>query len=75
MDIKQLLFSIDGRISRSTFWLCVYGKRWHDRDKSAWWILIGLIPFIGWIWVLVEVGFLKGTDGPNRFGEDPVPGA
>ena len=19
-------------------------KRWHDRDKSGWWVLIGLIP-------------------------------
>ncbi|MBC2594340.1 DUF805 domain-containing protein [Ruficoccus amylovorans] len=55
--------------------ICVYGKRWHDRDKSAWWILIGLIPLVGPIWVLVECGFLKGTEGPNRFGEDPLAGA
>ena len=43
-------------------------KRWHDRDKSGWWILIGLIPLIGGIWALVEQGFLRGTDGDNRFG-------
>jgi len=30
--------------------------------------LIGLIPIIGGIWLLIELGFLKGTDGPNRFG-------
>lgn len=47
-------------------------KRWHDRDKSGWWCLIGLVPIIGGIWVLVECGFLRGTEGPNRFGEDPV---
>ena len=46
----------------------VYIKRFHDRDKSGWWVLIGLIPLIGPLWLLIELGFLKGTDGPNRFG-------
>jgi len=45
-------------------------KRWHDRDKSGWWVLINLIPIVGAIWSLVENGFLRGTEGPNRFGED-----
>ena len=48
--------------------IMVYIKRFHDRDKSGWWVLIGLIPIIGGIWLLIELGFLKGTDGPNRFG-------
>lgn len=52
----------------------VYAKRWHDRDKSGWWSLIGLIPFIGGIWLLVECGCLEGTEGPNRFGPDPLAG-
>src|SRR3546814_14546367 len=47
-------------------------KRWHDRDKSGWWILIVLIPIVGPIWALVENGFLAGTAGPNRFGPDPL---
>src|SRR5262245_20024080 len=46
----------------------VYIKRFHDRDKSGWWVLIGLIPIIGAIWLLVELGFLAGTPGPNGFG-------
>ncbi len=52
--------------------LAVAIKRWHDRDKSGWWVLIGLIPVIGWIWALIEAGFLAGTPGPNRFGQAPV---
>lgn len=52
--------------------ICVSIKRWHDRDKSGWWVLIGLIPVIGAIWILIECGILKGTDGPNRFGADPL---
>lgn len=52
--------------------IAVSVKRWHDRDKSGWWVLIGLIPVLGWIWAFVENGFLKGTEGPNRFGPSPV---
>jgi uncharacterized membrane protein YhaH (DUF805 family) len=57
-----------------TLWpsICVYAKRWHDRGKSGWWSLIMFVPVIGGIWMLVECGFLRGTEGPNRFGSDPV---
>ena len=48
--------------------LAVQAKRWHDRDKSAWWLLISLIPIVGWLWALIENGFLIGTIGANRFG-------
>lgn len=47
-------------------------KRFHDRDKSGWWVLISLVPIIGGIWYLVECGFLEGTKGPNKFGPDPL---
>ena len=55
------------------FWslIAIQVKRWHDRDKSGWWILINFIPIIG-IWALIENGFLRGTEGKNRFGEDPL---
>ena len=38
-------------------------KRWHDRDKSGWWMFIVLIPIIGAIWAFVECGCLRGTEG------------
>jgi uncharacterized membrane protein YhaH (DUF805 family) len=52
--------------------LAVAAKRWHDVDKSAWWILIGLVPFIGGLIALIFNGFIAGTPGPNRFGEGPM---
>ena len=55
--------------------LAVQVKRWHDRDKSGWWVLINLVPVIGAIWVIVECGCLRGTAGQNRFGPDPLAGA
>jgi uncharacterized membrane protein YhaH (DUF805 family) len=120
MSIIQVWLSLDGRISRSTYWLkyfvpvlfvflvlsagspyqfqfqlnsalgvlgvltilvlilfialVIWGfiavgvKRYHDLDKSGWWLLISLIPVIGEIWVFIELGFRPGSIGPNRFG-------
>ena len=52
--------------------LAVQAKRWHDQDKSAWWILIGFIPFVGGLITLIMCGFIAGTPGPNRFGDVPA---
>ncbi len=52
--------------------IIVQVKRWHDRDKSGWWVLINFIPILGNVWSLIECGFVKGTNGQNRFGPDPL---
>ena len=52
--------------------LAVAVKRYHDRNKSGWWILIVFIPIIALIWYIVELGFLPGTPGLNRYGPDPL---
>ncbi len=46
-------------------------KRWHDRDKSGVWCLLLFVPVIGWWWILIECGFLDGTQGPNTYGPSP----
>ena len=51
--------------------LAVSIKRWHDRDYAGWWVLLGLVPVVGWIATLVVNGFLPGTPGPNRYGPAP----
>ena len=48
--------------------LAIQAKRWHDVDKSAWWILISLVPAVGGLIALVFNGFIAGTPGTNRFG-------
>ena len=50
----------------------VLAKRWQDRNKSAWWAFIHLVPVIGVLWTFVELGFFRGTTGKNRFGLDPL---
>ncbi|HOT84095.1 MAG: DUF805 domain-containing protein [Rhodospirillales bacterium] len=72
-------------------------KRLHDRNKSAWWLVVfyvvptllnvlveggdgegvgamifGLASLAISIWALVELGFLRGTVGANRYGPDPL---
>ena len=56
------------------FWsgLAIGAKRWHDRDKSGWWMLIAFIPYLGPLWQLIECGCLRGSEGTNRFGGDPT---
>jgi uncharacterized membrane protein YhaH (DUF805 family) len=52
--------------------LAVSIKRWHDRDRSGWWVLVLLVPILGWLWALVANGFLPGTPGANRYGRPPL---
>jgi uncharacterized membrane protein YhaH (DUF805 family) len=75
--------------------LALGAKRLHDRNKSAWWLILfylvpGILDTIGnhlgdipslvfsiaafalSIWGLVELGFLRGTVGPNQYGPDPL---
>jgi uncharacterized membrane protein YhaH (DUF805 family) len=46
-------------------------KRIHDRNRIGWFLLLGLIPFVN-IWVMIELGFLKGSEGSNDYGDDPL---
>ena len=79
--------------------LALSAKRLHDRNKSAWWLLLfwllpavlmGVGAGIGmWsiglplvlagaaivIWAFVEFGCLRGTEGQNAYGADPLPSA
>jgi uncharacterized membrane protein YhaH (DUF805 family) len=81
--------------------LSITTERLHDRDKSAWWLVVFyLVPllldqfakalsFTGaigtilhymlallslaiMIWGFVEIGLLRGTAGPNKYGPDPL---
>lgn len=70
MEVGRLVFFAIAAAAAWSF-LALEVKRWHDRDKSWLWILIGLVPVIDAPWILIECGFLGGTQGPNRFGPSP----
>ena len=49
-----------------------YGvRRLHDTGRSGWWILIGLIPIIGWIVLLIFL-LTQGDPGDNEYGPPPA---
>jgi len=113
-SLGHLLFSGEGRISRSTVWyfvlsmagltfiailldyligtydsssgygcfysilvllnlisgIFIYIKRSHDLNWSGWYILLMFVPIANLV-VGIYWGFVKGTDGPNKYGPDP----
>jgi hypothetical protein len=52
--------------------LAVQAKRWHDLNKSAWHILVNLIPLVGPIWAFIQTGLIPGTPGSNRYGSESL---
>ena len=48
----------------------VFCRRMHDTGRSGWWWLIGLIPFVGWI-VLLVFCCLDSQPGENKYGPNP----
>jgi PAT family beta-lactamase induction signal transducer AmpG len=44
-------------------------KRLHDRGRSGWWMLAGLVPVLGWAWLIWELGLKDSVAETNRFGE------
>jgi uncharacterized membrane protein YhaH (DUF805 family) len=84
--------------------IAIHTERLHDRDKSAWWLLLfyglpavlsglaeaawfaglagpmmpAILGVLSWVsfalplWGFVEIGCLRGTAGPNRYGANPL---
>ncbi len=50
-------------------------KRGHDLNHSSAYtfILMFCIPVIGPLWLFVELSFIPGNVGENRYGPDPTP--
>jgi uncharacterized membrane protein YhaH (DUF805 family) len=72
LDIARLPpEQVDEWVSLLLAWpaLAISAKRWHDRDRSGWWVLVLLLPVVGVLWLLADNGFVRGSPGPNRFGE------
>jgi len=49
--------------------LAVGARRLHDTSRSAWWLLIGLIPVVGAIVLIVF--FATDSHGDNAYGPSP----
>jgi uncharacterized membrane protein YhaH (DUF805 family) len=72
-DIFWILYVVYG-IGTFIPSLAVAIRRLHDTDKSGWFILLGLIPLVGFI-ILIVFYATEGTAGPNQYGAGPEPAA
>ncbi|MDR1109528.1 MAG: DUF805 domain-containing protein [Deltaproteobacteria bacterium] len=55
--------------------LAVSVRRLHDIDRSRWWYMLALIPYLGFL-AHIAIGCVPGTSGPNKYGypaSSPVP--
>lgn len=75
--VREILANpwMQGGLALIALWshLAVMAKRWHDRGRSAWFVLLPLFPLAGAIWTVVECGFIRGERGDNDYGPDPIP--
>jgi uncharacterized membrane protein YhaH (DUF805 family) len=76
--VACLLLAAPGGIPAALYWLAtlvptfaVTVRRLHDTGRSGWWYLLILIPLVGGI-VLLVFWLQRGTQGRNRYGDDPV---
>jgi uncharacterized membrane protein YhaH (DUF805 family) len=53
--------------------IAVAVRRLHDTGRSGWWILIALVPIVGWIVLLVFM-LLDSQPGQNAYGLSPKAG-
>jgi uncharacterized membrane protein YhaH (DUF805 family) len=50
--------------------IAVAVRRLHDVGRSGWFLLINLIPIIGWIWFIIVL-CTEGNPGINKYGPNP----
>ena len=68
------IFTVIALITVPIYWWNTYSimvKRLHDRDKSAGFYWLALIPILGFfifIWMFIELGFIEGDHVTNRYG-------
>lgn len=74
-NVVVLIVSLLLMLAISLISLSINVRRWHDLNKSGWWVLINLIPIVGGLYSLIMLGFMGGDQGHNSYGAPPEEGA
>ena len=45
-------------------------RRLHDINRNGWWLLVSLVPLIGWI-IAIYFAVKEGDAGSNTYGANP----
>ncbi len=69
LELMVQAFPIVGLVAFPLLYIEFIGsiKRFHDFDWNGWSSIWIFVPF-----VVLIIGFVSGTQGSNRFGEDPL---
>lgn len=74
LTIRGSILSIVGVViiaAAFAFFICLMARRFHDRNLSAWFLLILFIPTFGYLIALI-ICALPGSRGANKYGPDPL---
>jgi len=65
--LRSVSYQLSGAFSIATFLpsIAVTARRLHDTDRSGWLQLLGIIPFVGWIILVI---WCAEAGKPNRYG-------
>lgn len=72
--VLSMLLSLLGSLASLALLLPALGvgvRRLHDIGKSGWWILIGLIPLIGWL-IAIYWAIQPSQPETNNWGAPPA---
>ena len=58
-------------LATTLFLVSTWGRRLHDRGRSALWLLLAALPVLGALFLAIECGFLRSRPEAERFGEAP----
>ena len=70
VSTTALVFAILYALAVITPNIALAVRRLHDTNRSGWWLLVGLIPVVGWIILIVFMA--RDTHrAENRYGPNP----
>ncbi|WP_162823794.1 DUF805 domain-containing protein [Lysobacter sp. TY2-98] len=49
----------------------LFARRLHDQARSAWWLLVPIIPVLGPLILAWRLLITPSTHGANQYGDDP----
>ena len=56
-------------LATTLFLVSTWGRRLHDRGRSAFWLLLAALPVLGALFLAIECGLLHSRPQAERFGE------
>jgi uncharacterized membrane protein YhaH (DUF805 family) len=70
-EIAGAALGVIAALATVAFLVSTWGRRLHDRGRSAWGLLLCAVPVVGALLLLVECGLLASRPSADRYGASP----